>query len=52
MDIDRWFVELDRITDVPFMDDGRHQPRLPPAENFITEFARVPGLVWEDWTRA
>jgi antitoxin VapB len=28
-DIDRWFAELDRFADVPFMEGGRHQPRMP-----------------------
>jgi antitoxin VapB len=30
-DIDGWFAELDRFADVPFMEDGRHQPRMPEA---------------------
>ena len=30
-DIDGWFAELDRFADVPFMEDGRHQPRMPKA---------------------
>ncbi len=29
-DIDAWFAELDRFADVPFMEDGRHQPPMPP----------------------
>jgi antitoxin VapB len=28
-DIDAWFAELDRFADVPFMEDGRHQPPMP-----------------------
>ena len=28
-DIDTWFAELDRFTDVPFMEDGRRQPPMP-----------------------
>jgi antitoxin VapB len=30
-DINDWFAELDRFADVPFMEDGRHQPRMPEA---------------------
>jgi antitoxin VapB len=30
-DIDGWFAELERFADVPFMEDGRHQPRMPKA---------------------
>jgi antitoxin VapB len=29
-DIDAWFAELDRFADVPFMEDGRRQPPMPP----------------------
>ena len=31
-DIDSWFAELDRFADVPFMEDGRLQPPMPPVE--------------------
>jgi antitoxin VapB len=30
-DIEAWFAELDRFADVPFKEDGRHQPRMPKA---------------------
>ena len=30
-DIKGWFAELDRFANVPFMEDGRHQPRMPEA---------------------
>ncbi|MGB6132528.1 MAG: hypothetical protein WCC14_13690 [Acidobacteriaceae bacterium] len=30
-DIDAWFAEMDRFADVPFMEDGRKQPPLPPT---------------------
>jgi antitoxin VapB len=30
-DINAWFAELDRFADVPFMEEGRHQPAMPPA---------------------
>lgn len=29
-DIDGWFAELDRFADVPFMEEGRDQPPMPP----------------------
>jgi len=32
-DIDAWFAELDRFADVPFMEDGRRQPPLPPVKD-------------------
>ena len=32
-DIDSWFAELDRFADVPFMEDGRRQPPMPPAKD-------------------
>ena len=32
-DIDSWFAELDRFADVPFMEDGRCQPPMPPAKD-------------------
>ena len=28
-DVDAWFAELDRFTDVPFFDGGRDQPHAP-----------------------
>ncbi|GAA1711493.1 type II toxin-antitoxin system VapB family antitoxin [Fodinicola feengrottensis] len=28
--VDAWFAELDRFADVPFMEDGRQQPPMPP----------------------
>ena len=31
-DLDAWFAELDLFADVPFMDDGRHQPPTPDEE--------------------
>ena len=30
-DIDGRFAELDRFADLPFMEEGRHQPRMPKA---------------------
>jgi antitoxin VapB len=29
-DVDAWFAELDRYADIPFMEEGREQPQLPP----------------------
>lgn len=31
-DIDAWFAALDRFVDVPFMEEGRRQPSMPPAK--------------------
>lgn len=32
-DLDAWFAELDRFADVPFMEEGRQQPPMPPGED-------------------
>lgn len=32
-DVDQWFAELDRLADVPFMEDGRQQPSVPEDED-------------------
>ena len=32
-DIDAWFAELDRFANVPFMEEGRRQPKMPPARD-------------------
>jgi antitoxin VapB len=34
-DLDAWFAELDRFADIPFMEEGRQQPPLPPAEDLL-----------------
>ena len=34
-DIDAWFAELDRFADVPFIEEGRCQPPMPPAEDLF-----------------
>jgi antitoxin VapB len=34
-DLDTWFAELDRFREVPFMEDGRRQPPVPPAEDLF-----------------
>jgi antitoxin VapB len=33
MDLDTWFAALDRFREVPFMEEGRHQPPLPEPED-------------------
>ena len=35
MYIDAWFAELDRLAEVPFMEEGRCQPPMPPAEDLF-----------------
>ena len=35
-DIERWFAKLDRFADVPFMENGRHQPRMPKTKRAAT----------------
>ncbi len=32
-DIDAWFAQLDKYKDVPFMEDGREQPPMPPDDD-------------------
>ena len=34
-DVDAWFAELDRFTDVPFFEDGRNQPVTPVGEDLF-----------------
>ncbi len=35
-DMNAWFAELDRFSDVPFMEEGRRQPPMPsPEELFV-----------------
>jgi antitoxin VapB len=34
-DLDRWFAELDRFAEVPFMEDGRREPPMPGAEDLF-----------------
>ncbi len=35
IDVEAWFAGLDRFGDVPFMEEGRHQPPMPePREPF------------------
>ena len=32
-DLESWFGELDRLADVPFMEEGRRQPPMPELED-------------------
>jgi len=34
-DINAWFAELDRFVDVPFMEEGRGRPPVPPAKDIF-----------------
>jgi antitoxin VapB len=34
-DLDAWFAELDRFADLPFMEDGRNQPPMPPPKDLF-----------------
>ena len=33
-DVKAWFAKIDAYLDKPFMDDGRHQPAMPPRKIF------------------
>ena len=33
--VDAWFSELDRFSDVPFMEEGRQEPPLPEPKNLF-----------------
>jgi antitoxin VapB len=30
-DVDAWFAELDRFSNIPFLEEGRQQPPMPEA---------------------
>jgi antitoxin VapB len=34
-DADAWFAELDRLADVPLLEDGRNQPATPVGQDFF-----------------
>lgn len=34
-DLDSWLAELDRFADVPFMEEGRRQPPMPPPKDLF-----------------
>ncbi len=31
-DVKAWFAKLDRFRDIPFMEEGRNQPPMPPPK--------------------
>lgn len=34
-DVDAWFAEMDRLSDVPFMENGRDQPPMPDDKDLF-----------------
>ena len=36
-DVKAWFARLDSYGDVPFMEEGREQPEMPPDEDLFDE---------------
>ena len=36
-DVDAWFARLDQYLDVPFMEEGRQQPPMPPPRKIFDE---------------
>ena len=34
-DLDSWFAEMDRFAEIPFMEDGRHQPPMPEPKDLF-----------------
>ena len=49
-DINAWFAELDRFADVPFMEEGRDQPRdatchVPVRVNYLLDTNAVIALI-------
>ena len=34
-DLDSWFAEMDRFAEIPFMEDGRHQPPMPEPKGLF-----------------
>jgi antitoxin VapB len=36
-DLDAWFATLDEYHNVPFMEDGRQQPPMPPPRKIFDE---------------
>jgi hypothetical protein len=35
MSNDEWFAAMDRFSGVPFMEEGRNQPPMPPAKRLF-----------------
>jgi antitoxin VapB len=36
-DVDAWFAKLDEYRDIPFMEEGREQPPMPPPRKIFDE---------------
>ncbi len=36
-DVEAWLARLAAYRDIPFMEDGRNQPPMPPPENIFDE---------------
>lgn len=36
-DMEAWFARLDEYREVPFMEDGRQQPPIPPPEDIFDD---------------
>ena len=34
-DLESWFAEMDRFADIPFMEEGRHQPAMPESTDLF-----------------
>jgi antitoxin VapB len=34
-DVDTWFGEMDRFSDIPFMEEGRKQPAMPEVKGAL-----------------
>jgi antitoxin VapB len=34
-DLDEWFRQIDRFSEVPYMEDGRRQPPMPDPEDLF-----------------
>ncbi len=34
-DLDEWFRQIDRFSDVPFLEDGQRQPSMPEPEELF-----------------
>jgi antitoxin VapB len=34
-DLDEWFRQIDRFSEVPYMEDGRRQPPMPEPEDLF-----------------
>lgn len=34
-DVDEWFARMDRLGDIPFMEEGRNQPPMPEPRDLF-----------------